>query len=267
MKTERRHDLETNTLALKMTTMIETIKPYWNKLLGVVILLVAMLAVSSFINSQSKATEENAWAAYAKARNSTDPDLENIRKLTESEEFAGTRMQEWAHLTWADRQVLMAARIYLRDRGAAEDRLRGARGIYETFANNAQDEQIRNRSRFGLGRIFEMLNKVEDAQREYSLVQGDLQPMASKRAEHLQSEGVKDVCEWLATAELPKPDITGGQGASGDRPEFNVSIPQANDGARPGAKDNPILDGFKIDGAEEAGEDANPVETQESAAE
>ncbi|HCK42239.1 MAG TPA: hypothetical protein DHW22_11475, partial [Planctomycetaceae bacterium] len=71
MKTERRHDLETNTLALKMTSMIETIKPYWNKLLGVVILLVAMLAVSSFINSQSKATEENAWAAYAKARNST----------------------------------------------------------------------------------------------------------------------------------------------------------------------------------------------------
>jgi hypothetical protein len=277
MKTERRHDLEANSLAIKLANWIESIKPYTNTLLGVAAALVAVTAISSMMNSRSAATEESAWAAYAQAKNSSDPELENLRKLTESEEFAGTRMQEWAHLTWADRQVLAASRIYLRDRGAAEDRLRGARGIYETFAADARDEQIRDRSHFGLGRVFEMLNKVDEAQREYALVQGDLQPIASQRAELLQADGAKETCNWLASAELPKPDITGGKGASGERPGFDVSLPSANSTTSAEESDPSVLQGFAIgdsatdsrkeelNGDEEAA--AEPAEEQESAGE
>jgi hypothetical protein len=276
MKTERRHDLETNSLAIKLANWIESIKPYTNTLLGVAAALVAVTAISSMMNSRSAATEESAWAAYAEAKNSSDPELENLRKLTESEEFAGTRMQEWAHLTWADRQVLVASRIYLRDRGAAKDRLRGARGIYETFAAGARDEQIRDRSHFGLGRVFEMLNRVDEAQREYALVQGDLQPIASHRAELLQADGAKETCSWLATAELPKPDITGGKGASGERPGFDVSLPSANS-TTPAEESVPsVLQGFTIGDSEKDSrkeelngdeEAAEPAEEQESAGE
>ena len=277
MKTERRHDLETNSLAIKLANWIESIKPYTNTLLGVAAALVAVTAISSMMNSRSAATEESAWAAYAEAKNSSDPELENLRKLTESEEFAGTRMQEWAHLTWADRQVLVAARIYLRDRGAAEDRLRGARGIYETFAADARDEQIRDRSHFGLGRVFEMLNQVDEAQREYALVRGDLQPIASQRAELLQADGAKETCNWLASAELPKPDITGGKGASGERPGFDVSLPSANSTTSAEESVPSVLQGFEIsDSAEDSRKEelngdeeaaAEPAEEQESAGE
>ena len=76
MKTERRHDLEANSLAIKLANWIELIKPYTNTLLGVAAALVAVTAISSMMNSRSAATEESAWAAYAQAKNSSDPELE-----------------------------------------------------------------------------------------------------------------------------------------------------------------------------------------------
>jgi len=225
MKTERRHDLETNSLALKLTHWIESVKPHSRLVLGLVSLVVVLLVISSTWSSYLVSAEKVAWDAFALARNTTDPELMAVQKLGTAEEYAGTRMQEWAQITWADRQVTLAAGVYLRDREAAQDRLRGVIGLYDGLATNGLDQQIQNRARFGLARVYELQNKVEQAALEYALVEGDLAPMASERAKQLQTEDVKESCNWLATAELPKLDLTGGQGATGVRPNFDALLP------------------------------------------
>jgi len=100
-------------------------------------------------------------------------------------------------------------------------------GIYENLASGAVDFQVQNRARFGLARVYELQNKLDEARQQYLTVRGDLQPQASDRAKQLESEEVKKASSWLATAELPKRDLTGGQGATGARPNFDASLPVA----------------------------------------
>ena len=187
----------------------------------------------------------------------------NMQKLALAEEYVGTQMQEWAQITWADRQVLLASRSYLLDRKAALDRLRGVIGIYDGLSKNASDPEIRDRCHFGLGRVYELQNKVEEAQRHYAMVQGALSPIANQRSQQLLSEAVKEDCHWLATAELPKRDLTGGQGASGERPSFEASLPGASSNGSTSEETSleQMLKDFQIDDAEE---DRYEVETPDT---
>ncbi|MCH2115043.1 MAG: hypothetical protein MK171_09065 [Pirellulales bacterium] len=227
MKKERRHDLETNFLAVKLTQWIAAVRPYSKALTGLVALAIGLFAVTLLWNSRSASTERSAWEEFAIASNTYDPELMKLQDLATAEEYAGTRMQEWAHAAWADGQVLLAAGSYLSDREAAQTRLRNVVGTYVALATSAGDSDIRNRSHFGLGRIYELQNKIDQAQREYALVQGDLQTLALERAEQLKSDKVKEACNWLFTAALPKRDLTGGQGATGARPSFDVAVPDS----------------------------------------
>ena len=122
MKSEHRHDLETNWLAHHLAVWIEQLKPHTTKLMlaaGVVAGLLVVVSISSSVNaSKSKA----AWEAYALALNSTDPELMQLQQV--AEEFPDTTMQEWAYATWADRQLMIASNRYLIDREAARERLR-----------------------------------------------------------------------------------------------------------------------------------------------
>jgi len=233
MKTERRHDLETNELALRVAHWIEKVKPYTGRITIAVLALVGLLAANSVRQSFSSDRQESAWDAFALANYTTDQELMNLQRVAEKEEYAGTRMQEWAYITWADRQLLLASQYYLLDRGAAEDRLRRISGIYEEWGANATDQQVRDRARFGLARVFEMQSKPEQARQQYALVQGDLQPLASERAKQLESERVQLAMSWLASAVLPRRDATGGSGASSTRPDFGVEFPSTTPGKTP----------------------------------
>jgi len=228
MKTERRHDLETNTLALRLTGWIEKLKPHTGMLVGVLVILCGVAVVSSFWAAESEKKNQTAWAAFAAAHSATDPELTKLREVADQDEYSGTSMQEWAYVTWADRQVLLASGDYLIDRKSADDRLKRVVGIYEGLSNGVADAVVQNRARFGLARVFEMQNKLEEAREQYSQVGGDLQPMAILRAEQLDSSKVQEACAWLASAELPRRSFDGAAGGSGTRPSFDASLPDAS---------------------------------------
>ncbi|MEO2046043.1 MAG: hypothetical protein ABGX16_05660 [Pirellulales bacterium] len=232
MKSEHRHDLETNWLAHHLAVWIEQLKPHTTKLLlaaGVVTGLLVVVSISSSVDaSKSKA----AWEAYALAVNSTDPELMQLQQV--AEEFPDTTMQEWAYATWADRQLMIASSRYLIDREAARERLRKVQGKYE-FIVNSGDPQIRDRAHFGLARVYEMLDQLDKAKNEYALVQGDLFKLAEERTDQLKSDAVQQSCKWLATVELPSRNTLNGtslpgaglstQGLPGKRPPFEAFSP------------------------------------------
>jgi hypothetical protein len=155
----------------------------------------------------------------------------------------------------------LAAQAYLRDRAAASSRLQGVIGIYDGLTTSARDERIRDRAHFGLGRVYELQNKLEQARQQYGLVTGDLVGLASERAEQLASEEVQQACAWLATAELPPRDRTGGQGASGTRPDFQADLPTAEDGER---RLEQLLDDFEAEAADTAENAADSAADEEA---
>ncbi len=230
MKTERRHDLETNELARKVTRWIETIKPYSTQLVGGAVLVLGIAFMSSMWGSISQSKEQAAWDAYVLAFNFTGGDIElmGLQKVANDEAYEGTAMQEWAYVTWADRQLILASHAYLIDRDSAQDRLRRVLGIYEQLASGAGDTNVMNRARFGLARVYEMQGKVEEARSQYALVEGELESIAADRATQLESESAQEAIAWLASAELPRRNLQNAPGVPGSRPEFNAPLPSAS---------------------------------------
>lgn len=228
MKSEHRHELETNELSASLAKWIEGIKPYSGQIITAIVLLSVAYVGFTLWGVQSAQHEQEAWDAFALATDTSDPDLDSLRKVASDEQYAGTAMQEWAYAGWADRQVLLAINEYLYDRESANKRLESCQGIYQELAAGAGDQQVQNRARFGLARVLEMQNKLDEAKQQYLTVRGPLQLQAEERAEQLGSEEVQTACNWLATAELPKRDLSGGGGAAGERPEFDVSLPETS---------------------------------------
>ena len=175
MKSEHRHELETNELSAGLAKSIETLKPMMGQILTVVGILLAAYAGFSIWNAQTAKTEREAWEAYAMATDSSDPEMKGLQKVAGDEKYAGTKMSEWAYVGWADRQVLNAMRYYFLDREETKEVLRSAEGIYEGFSTNASDPEVLNRARFGLARVYELQNKIEAARKQYLTVRGNFQ--------------------------------------------------------------------------------------------
>ncbi|MCH8839192.1 MAG: hypothetical protein IH831_00660 [Planctomycetes bacterium] len=228
MKTERRHDLETNELARWAAAKIEKIKPYSTQLVGGVVVLLGMAVVGSMWSSVSESQQEAAWDAYALAVNTSDMEMDNLQRVATNDAHAGTVMQEWAFATWADRQLALASQAYLIDRTDTKERLRRVVSVYEQLAESAGDEQLRNRARYGLAQVYEMQNRLDDARRQYDLVQGDLEAIARVRADHMLAPGVQEAYDWLATAELPRRALRDAPGTPGSRPAFEAELPDTS---------------------------------------
>ncbi len=225
MKSEHRHDLQTNYLSAGLARWIDKIKPFTGQIVTGAVLFALVYAGLTVWDAQSNEQERAAWDAFALATDTNDPELKSLQRVAGDEKYAGTKMQEWAYVGWADRQVLNAMGSYLYDRKRTNDLLRSVSGVYEELASTAGDPQVLNRARFGLARVYELQNKLDEARTQYLTVRGDLEPQASDRARQLDSENVRATCDWLATTDLPKRDLTGGQGATGVRPEFDASLP------------------------------------------
>jgi hypothetical protein len=245
MNTERRHELEANSLARSLNEWSDRLRPYSN---GILIAIAAVLLVyvgASMWSSYQASRSRAAWDDYELAVMENDGDQRGLQRLSTSEDHQGTEMQEWALMGWADRQLLRASQMYLTNREEAMSRLTNIAGIYDQYATTAEDPALRNRARLGLARANEMLGKVDEARQQYARVEGALAAVAADRIKELESKQAQETVHWLATTQLPKPSTPGGPGTPGKRPGFEGQLPQADAGkdASPGSL-NEILRGL-----------------------
>lgn len=234
MKSERRHDLETNELAVRMQEWIDRLKPYSTQIGLVIVGLIVLAYIASALGGASVIKEQKAWDDFTLASYSTDPELASMKLLAENEEFASTSVPEWAYLAWANRQVQLASQTYLVDRAGTNKRLEAVQKILGNLVEGAGNQQVKERAQYGLAQTLEMLGKAEDAKKAYGRVKGDLAVLAKSRAEELDNLEVAKTCEWLATVELPKQEPASTAGIlSGAKPNFEANVPAAAPGTNP----------------------------------
>jgi hypothetical protein len=275
MQSERRHELQENTLARELGTWSDRVRPYTSVILAVIAALLGVYIIASLWNSYQETRDRAAWDDYQLAVLTDDFDLKALRRLADSEDHAGTDMQEWALMGWADRQLRRAAEMYLNNRDEAVDRVNDIIGVYEQFSSSGSNAEIRNRARLGLGRAFEMKGDIPQARAHYERVEGALADVAKQRLRELEGEQVETTVKWLATAELPKPTTPGGPGTPGARPGFEATVPPTD--AASGTAESAISDIFGGLGAEDptryeapaegAGEETTTPETPGATAE
>lgn len=231
MKTERRHELSENVLAKEINVVSDMARQHGGTVAMVIGVGMIIYAAAAFWNSHRASVNQDAWDAYQTAIVEGDPELRSLRRVADSDEFSGTVMQEWAYLTWADRQLLLASQQYFVNRDEANKRLTDVAAVYDQYATSGVDPEIRNRSRLGLARVDEMQNRLEEARKEYNLVEGALGEYAARRATELESKQLEEDYKWLTTAPLPKPVAAAkGPGTPGLRPGFEAMPPAAEAG-------------------------------------
>ena len=265
MKSERRHDLETNQLAIHVKDWIDHVKPHLGMALGIVAAVAAAIALWSVWQGTSSARVGEAWDAYTLASYSSDPELMAMKRVADNEDYAGTAVPEWAYLAWCDRQLLLASQSYFIDRSSSQSRLKKIRGIFDSLATGGQDARVQDRAHYGLAQVLEMQDKIDEALQEYARVKGDLQALAKSRIEQLEGDDAKETYKWLASAELPKrPPADPASISPASRPTFDAEVPAASPNA-PAATDSRTLEEVLLGPDKEEGEDNRYGEKDSSA--
>ena len=248
MKSQHRHELETNALAKRLGVFVDRLRPYAPTVIGVVVVSIAGLIGVSYFSGASAARDSETWNAYNQAVEGLVPNLDRLKQA--AEENAGTPAQLWSNAAWADGQVWMACRAYVQNRAAALDAANRARSVYDSLLQSSDDPQLISRAQFGLGRVYELRNEPDKAREHYSAVRGGFADLAKQRADKITEQKNKDVYEWLASAEAPRHAAPAGTGTPGQRPEFSageLEMPSTEKGLpaeAPAASNEELLKGF-----------------------
>jgi hypothetical protein len=223
MKTERRHELQTNVLAQSLAGWIEAIRPYNRVITAVVIAIIVAVCAWGYLSAQNSRRLIDGWNEYFDATAGRNPNLEeSLRDI--ASRYSGTMVAHWARLTLADSQLDNGTTRILQDRRAAREELREASEKFQALLADATHPTIQERATYGLARAHEALGELERARSEYRTLaekwpEGPFAPAARERAGDLEQLPTKTFYDWLAKYEPPAP-VASEPGKPGQRPDF-----------------------------------------------
>jgi hypothetical protein len=208
MKTERRHELQTNELAVWLTDAVEVAKPYARLLTGIVLAAVVLSIFYVVMTRRSKEAEERGWTEHFIAAASEDAtDLEQVAR-----EHPGTTVATWSHIKLGDRHLNEGIDLRFRNRAKAEEELRVAEESYQAALADAE-VLAQQRATLGLARVYETQQEFDKARKHYQALkdgwpEGVLAELAARRLADLERQRTKEFYDWFAKQD-PKPPLDG----------------------------------------------------------
>ncbi|MFM8252813.1 MAG: hypothetical protein ACKOBW_14555 [Planctomycetota bacterium] len=240
MKTERRHEIETNNLADWIGHQFEQVLPYSRVIAGGV-LAVLLLAIVWGVMQQREATQKGAaWAEYLSAMRAQDDDSRVAILSSVATDHAGTVTAWWARQTEADIDLERGARLLFSDREAALQTLERAEKNFLQVEDDARrDPTLVERARLGAAQALECQGKLDKARQKYEQLakanpQGMSGKFAAQRVQALSDPKITDFYSWFETQKpnpIRRPGGLFGDGLNprldgqSDRPDFGPLIP------------------------------------------
>ncbi len=165
MKTQRRHELQTNELADWLGKHIDQVKPYTQWIVGGVILVVVLIGVFIYFSREQSKQTATAWSAYV-AATLGDRKPEDFAGV--ASKYGDSRAGAWAMQLEADLHLEEGSRLIYTDREEARDRLNKAKEKYEQVLKRVGDDaMLKGRARFGLAQAYECLGELKKANEQY----------------------------------------------------------------------------------------------------
>ena len=220
MKSERRHELEQNELAIWLAETAETIKPYTNIILAVALVGVLCIAIYAWFSRQSRAEAAKASASLVSAS------VFDLDKLQETvDKYPKTSAGQLAAVTLADYYLAVGCAAVLDDRAMANQNLGKAIDLYKQALEHALDPLLRERATLGLARAYETRGDLEQAAGLYEQVlqqwpKGAYSTVAANRLRDIQRRSTREFYDRLASYE-PKGRFIEGPGLPTDKPTFD----------------------------------------------
>jgi hypothetical protein len=204
MKTERRHELQTNELADYLGKHLQKVQPYYTHILVGIIAVVALSCLYVYTTRARTERRGRSWGEYFSAFSSRDADaLDEVAKLHED-----TAAAIWAHQSAGDFQLATGAGQLYTDRDEAKKTLEQAIVHFEAVEQDARSPMLRRRARFALGQVYECLFDVEKAREYYEKVASDdsaLGKAATAKVAKLSEESTEGWYAWFERQKPPEP--------------------------------------------------------------
>jgi tetratricopeptide (TPR) repeat protein len=236
MKTERRHELQTNVLADSLGRSAGLAKPYGKQIMFGIGAVVVVLAVGAFLINDQSSRLSSGWSDFFAA--SYDENPERLHEV--AIDHAGTTAGNWAQLAQADIELTRGIRSLYINRDSANASLERAIASYENVVDRAaQGSDLQNSARFGLAQARECAGDLPEAIENYDEVIANapndsvLAAQAEQRREQLQDPNMKKFYNWFAN-QKPVPRISPGFGLPPDLPANLGLIPDQPDLSFPG---------------------------------
>jgi hypothetical protein len=278
MKSERRHELQTNTLADWVGHQIEAVKPHLNLILTGILAAIAVVLVWAYFLRWNASQSTAAWSDFYRAADESEP----AALLEMAKEHAGEPASVWALLLAADAQLAEGAEQTFTDRKAAEKSLKQAAQTYDTVLKELRDPTLRRRALFGLAESHEALYSVTNDKKDLDAARDAYKQIAQQwpetalgraakqKADELASPVTQDFLAWFSQQEPIAATPPGSSEESADpvSPFDLTTLPGASELLLPEEGDAETPDGKTEGGApaenEKQPEGADAAKSEES---
>lgn len=219
MKTERRHELQQNSLATWIEDTIERLKPHATAITTGVVGAIAIGFVYYFLTSQRTSNQLQAWNQYLQAVD--EPGFDRLEEL--GQQYSNESVGLCSMLIAADRQLQQGVDALFGDRTAAAQDLRLALDNYSQVAQEAQDPLLIQRGLIGKAfaqesLIYDSADNLEAAKETYKKYLADFPDgvyaeTAQHRLDALGRSSTAAFYDWFASqvagTSEPASDIPG----------------------------------------------------------
>jgi hypothetical protein len=246
MKTERRHELQTNELADRLTHWIAAAEPYARTILGVLLAIVAIVFAYGLISLRDSERANQGWDKLFAALETQNP--QELEKT--ATDYSTTKVSQWARLASADLVLNGCINKLLTDKTEAQDELRRVAELYHRVLTESEDKSpLIPRAKFGLARTQESQGDLTRARELYNDIVREGGPFAAaakERAEDLDRAETKEFYAWLASYQPPRPvekpdkkidfikePLSDGASSLGLQPLISKDSPLMNTGSTP----------------------------------
>jgi hypothetical protein len=248
MKSERRHELQHNELAMWLIKSAKAIQPYQNLIFAVmVVALVAMVGYTWWSRNAEKQTAQ-AWDGVNVGLDAvmSSGNLDKLIKV--AEDYPDKLAGRTAAVLAADVYLAEGCDQRFHNKAPAEQKLSKAVEFYEFGLKQSGSPLLQERATFGLARAKESKGELEAAERYYRAVvkdwpSGAYAAAAQQRIDDLKRLETRRMYDDFARF-TPKQTFPGTGMPQGDLPDVpSLDLPDVPPVAPPGAEPNTLPGG------------------------
>jgi len=221
MKTERRHELQTNKLADWMGKRIDDAKPYGRMIVGAVGLVLILSVAFLYFSKQRQADRNEGWHEYYRAlEGGNQPTLRSL-----AQRYKNSEVGRWARFSVAEIERNQGNVKLYDDRSESNELLTAAQTNYQEVATSARHPFLQRRAIFGLAQAYEARNDLKNAEEKYREVadrwpESSIGSLASSAVQRLN--GQREFYDWFFD-QKPRPAVSLGNDDSIDFGNFSES--------------------------------------------
>ena len=196
MSNERRHELETNDLAILLERVNKAIEPYSKAIaIGIGVLIVALIGWM-FYSSQQTGERSDSTLDLIQGNASQDPEV----LMEVSNNYPGTAAAAWALVYQGQLQLSEGIQTLYRDRVEAEQLLGDAKTAFQSAMSASSDSLLRSRAQLGIARAAESLGELDQAVEAYQQVVkiGESEAIIEQAEQRIAAIGEPRTEEFLA---------------------------------------------------------------------